>query len=268
MLNEFMQKSLNFEHYFGGEIWFSAIVTLTTAVPGAICGILALVQAKYIYKLETRYHRPSLSLHEASLEVFWTDEIDTLKKHVSQHLYTLVEKIKESGSSNNIFRIGLKFETRNEIEVKKVLVKKVVFCINGEEYSTVDDVGLKKEQKNVGGNRLVREFKNGGVVYNLENEYLPKIVGLTQDKDESRFWELIKQFVRYKEVMNIHCRNVETIITAEIDYEYLENQKEQVELRICWDGKEDFRKEYGQGDDSYGSKLETSNGYFTYDGIK
>lgn len=266
MLNESMQEFLHFEHYFGGEIWFSAIVTFTTAVPGAICGILALVQAKYIYKLETRYHRPSLSLHEASLEVFWTDKIDTLEEYVPQHLYTLVEKIKASGSTNHIFRIGLKFETRNEIEVKKMLLKKIKFCIDGKEYSTIDDIELKKGQKNVGGNRLVRKFKDGGVIYSLEKEYLPQIDGLTQD--ESRFWKLIKQFMRYKEVLNVNCRNVETIIVAEIDYEYLENQTEQVELRIYWDGKEDFRKEYGQGDDSYGSKLETSNGYFTYDGKK
>ncbi len=76
------------------------------------------------------------------------------------------------------------------------------------------------------------------------------------------------QFVGYKDSMNDHCRNVETVITAEIDYEYLEDQKEQIEIRIYWDGKNDFQEKYGQGNDFYGSKLITSNGYFTYDGKK
>lgn len=263
-LSGFARNHLGFDHYFSGESWFSVLAAFVAATPGVLCGILALIQTRHIHKLEARYHRPSLSLHNACLEIFWVDKINSIQSHMSQDFYERLIERKKLDTSN-LFRIKLEFEAKNEIEIKAMRLKEIVFFVNGKKYNTTANIVLDEKNYKDADRKFERNFKSGKVVYCLENEYLPKISKVSAG-DEKTFWKDIAQFMAYKKTPNVHCRHVQTILKVEIDYEYLEAQTEQVQVRIYWDGERNLSTEYGKNENYHGAKLETSNGYFTYDG--
>lgn len=255
-IDALVEENFHFENHFSGSDWFSAILSCLTAVPGIFCGWFAIKQTERIKELESRYHRPALSLHSAELQLFWLDYISD--SFQTQRIKKYFKQMKESMSYPYALRLELEFEAKNEIEVKGFEIEGIEFSIDDKQYNIkVDNAVLEWQPKD--RKSFSRKFNSGKIVYKCAWELYPLSIGSAREKEEL-FWESMKDFVNYKRVLKDEYRQMEALVSGNISYEYSENEAKHIYCRVQWDAEEGT----GRIDQFHGTQ-KTDNGFFSYD---
>lgn len=101
-------------HHFDGSIWYTGMITIVAAIiaaiPGIICGILALVQSQRLHELEDRYHLPVFTIQNISLRAREI-EADYLTSIVFQEREE-VKRLQKSGWTYD-FILEISFQTND-----------------------------------------------------------------------------------------------------------------------------------------------------------
>lgn len=246
-------------NYFKGEIWFTVIATCFAAIPGMICGFIAIVQTKRIHDLENRYHRPSLRLRNALMEVYWLRTSyykeyvfrDKKKRHIANQI------LKDEGYKGDLLAFSLELESKNDIEIDMIEIEDIFFRMNDMEYRLV----LKKLEPDIFENNnceFSRRFKDEKYLYYIECVVYPFEFSTESGFGEEKFWQGIEMFTNYQGRLEDEYKNIETTFNLKIYYEYAPKGFENMMGKIFWNCHE--------GAGRYGVRAEgrSENGYFRY----
>lgn len=245
-------------NYFEGEIWFTVIATCFAAVPGMICGFIAIIQTKRIHDLENRYHRPSLRLRNALMEVYWLRTSyyneyvwgDRKKRHIAKKI------LKDEEYEGNLLAFSLELESKNDVEIDMIEIEDILFRINGMEYRLV----LKKLESDIfvsNNCEFSRRFKDEKYLYCIECVVYP--FEFSAESGEEKFWDGIEMFTNYQGQLDDEYENIEITFNFKVYYEYAPKGFENVMGKIFWNCHQAGR---------YGVRAEgrSENGYFRYYG--
>lgn len=233
------------ENYYGGEVWFSATATLIggliSAVPGLMCGILALLQTQKLHKLEARYHRPSLRVKNAR---FYCAYLENFREE-NGGSWTGLESWQYAGAleaQKQSFPWWLHFSAdlslTNEIDVQHVEIVSVTVSFPDAESPKEYVLTLSKT---CFGPPLIRSckrtVKNDQTVYVLSyclNPFIlaPSAAGknLNDDLNES-----LDQFAYYHSRQNPGFSQMSVAVAMNLKYDYLDQETEKCLLRITFD---------------------------------
>lgn len=233
------------ENYYGGEAWFSATATLIggliSAVPGLMCGILALLQTQKLHKLEARYHRPSLRVKNARfycayLENFSKDAGGSWRGLENWQYAGALEAQKQS------FPWWLHFSAElsltNEIDVQHVEIESVTVSFPNADPPKEYVLTISKTCSSPAAIRSCkRTVENDQTVYVLSyclNPFIlaPSAAGknLNDDLNES-----LDQFSYYHNRQNPGFSQMSLAVAMNLKYDYLDQETEKCLLRITFD---------------------------------
>ena len=259
-----MTWMLGKDNHFSGEIWFSVMSSGIAAVPGIVCGVLALVQTQKLHEMEARYHRPSFGLQGAEMEVVWiwdkqycwTEELFQRNRYV--------EWVKEKGHGHmypNLLALKLDIEIKNDVTVENIVIEEIRFQFVDRTYILNFDE-MPDRWKQYRRCRLI--YQQGKYLVRLIWELYPYTLteenkGNVIEKDiESRFWKDIELFTNYENRLDMDYQEVLMRVTARVYYEYAPKKYEIVIGRIAWDVND------GKGRNKAKAKRSTCSGVFTY----
>ena len=246
-------------NHFGGEVWFAVIATCFAAIPGMICGFIALVQTKRIHELEDRYHRPSLRLREAMMEVYWIRKSmyencvlgDARKRHFADRM---LEDEKFKGS---FLRLTLEMESKNDVEVETMEIKEITFDMANVKYRLVpgtlkEDIFLKRNCD------FSRKFEDEKYLYCIDCVMYPYEFHADKGIGEEKFWNAIEKFTNYQGNLDDEYETIEMVIETDVYYEYAVNGCEKVIGKILWNCHQ------GTGRCGVRAESRSNNGFFAY----
>lgn len=255
-IDQKVEKLFKKPNYFKGEIWFSVIATCLAAVPGVLCGVLAIIQTNRIHKLEERYHRPILSLLRADMNVEWIQLKNYQSKSSDMVLDRYIKEIKDNSKLANYLELQLNFEIKNEIEVKEITTEKVIFYINGVTYPfQIIDSDICRDRFRY----FSRQIVNGERRYFIKCVLYPYKLGKHFHGSEEDFWNGIENFTNYENRQDDEFIKIKTELIAKVQYEYAPKKGETIMGRIYWNASS------GGGRVGTLAKRGTVDGYFTYD---
>ncbi len=268
--NFIIKNCLKRDNYYDGEIWFSAAATLIgaliSAVPGLMCGILALVQTQRLHSLEARYHRPMMEIEKAGLSfvklrnIRDDNDILRIKDFDMRQRYGVYEAEKQS--SEWWIDLELVLFSNNGIAVKNMDIESVTFAFPDADYDQEYELRLAPLDGNAARTRKFERNKQGErAVYTLTWSLNP-FVPFKQCDKQSGFPQSINEFVFYKrEGRNSEYSHMNLSVKMNVDYEYREEKKPQCWLKAVFDAKGLECSERNK--DVWG--IESTDGYFTYE---
>lgn len=233
------------KNYYGGEAWFSATATLIggliSAVPGLMCGILALLQTQRLHKLEARYHRPSLKVKNAR---FYCAYLEHFQEEVGGS-WNGLEIWQYAGTQEALnqpfpwwLHLTVDLSLVNEMSVQHIDIESVTVsfpkAVPPKEYiitlskSFFDSVAIRS---------LKRTIENEQAVYVLSyclNPFIlkPSAVGKERNDDLD---ECLHQFAFWHDGHNPGFPQMELTVAMNLKYDYLDEKTEKCLLRIIFE---------------------------------
>lgn len=233
------------ENYYGGEAWFSATATLIggliSAVPGLMCGILALLQTQKLHKLEARYHRPSLRVKNAR---FYCAYLENFCEENGGSWIGL-EGWQHAGTQeamNQHFPWWLHFSAdlslTNEIDVQHVEIESVTVSFPHANPPKEYVLTLSKTCFSSAAIRSCkRTVENDQIVYILSYCLNPFILEppAAREKLNDDLDECLHQFAYYHDGQNPGFSQMSLAVAMNLKYDYLDQETEKCLLRITFD---------------------------------
>lgn len=251
-LSGIVERITQRKHYFKGEVWFAALASCITALPGIFCGAFALLQTHRLSKLEARYHRPVLLLREATLKIWKPKGFDTSDDSVDFEDY--IEQNKET--HDVLIKLELEFEVKNEVEVKTFEIDSLTWKTSTDCYK----VGALKKSRSVqlyDQKDFWREYKGDRIICHVEKHL--EFDELKVNNFE-QFESAVERFANFEQRKNDDYKRPEVILVAYIEYEYSKEKKEKLECRMQWDAQRGC-----ESPKAFYTVHKTCDGYFSYD---
>lgn len=233
------------ENYYDGEAWFSATATLIgaliSAVPGLMCGILALLQTQKLHKLEARYHRPSLKVNIAR---FYCAVPDRFSEEAGGSWQNL-EDWQHAGAlaaKQQPFpwwlHLTAELSLVNEIDVQHVEIESVTISFPNADPPKEYILTLSELSRSpVAIRSFKRTIENHQTVYILSyclNPFIlePSAAGenLNDDLNES-----LNQFAYYHDGQDLRFSQINLAVSMNLKYDYLDQETEKCLLRITFE---------------------------------
>ena len=256
----FFESYMNITNYFKGEVWFAVVATCIAALPGMYFGLLALEQTRINFRLESRYHRPSIRLNLAQITV---DRIHdrAYAESKSELFRRYIEKLQRVDPQENLMVCTLDIEVLNDIELQEITLEKLVFYFGSGTYS-LKLLKTWEEMKPLKRRCFRRRIENGKRVYRIEWDLYPYTVQKVNPKGkEGEFWQMIDCFLNYENWQIEACGNMTLLVEARVYYEYAAHKFETVYGLIHWEHKQANRV-------GTHAQAESCDGYFSYEPIK
>lgn len=259
-VDHFFESRMNITNYFKGEIWFAVVATCIAALPGMYFGLLALNQTRINFRLENRYHRPSIRLNLARIIV---DRIHdrAYTQSQSELFRRYVEKLQDVEPQENLITCIFDIEVLNDIEVENIILKKLDFYLGSKVFSLkISDSW--KEMRLLRRRCFLRGIENGKRVYRIEWDLYPYILRKRNPRGrEGEFWQTIDCFLNYDNWQIEAYANMEVLVQARVYYEYAARKFETIYGLIHWEHQKAGRV-------GAHSEAKTCDGYFSYEPIK
>lgn len=252
-------ESWDITNYFKGEVWFAAMATCIAALPGIYFGLLALYQTRINFQLESRYHRPSIRLSLARIMV---DRIhdSTYEESKSELFRRYIEKLREVKPQENLITCVLDIQVLNDIEIQKVVLKKVDFYLGSKVFS-LELSDTWEEMKPLRRRCFQRGIENGKRVYRIEWDLYPYILQkINSNGREGEFWHTLDCFLNYEYRQADIYGIMDMLVQAVVYYEYAPHKFETVYGLIHWEHQHAGRV-------GAHAEAESCNGYFSYEPI-
>lgn len=258
-VDSFLESHMNITNYFKGEVWFAVAATCIAALPGMYLGLLALNQTRINFHLESRYHRPSIRLNHAQIIVERIHD-SAYEEDKSELFRRYIEKLRKAEPKENLITCILDIEVLNDIEIQKIVLKKLDFYLGSRVYSLkLSDTW--EEMRPLRRRCFRRRIENGKRVYRIEWDLYPYILQKTNsDVKEGEFWHTLDCFLNYENRQVDAYGIMDMLVEAVVYYEYAPHNFETVYGLIHWEHQQAGRVGARANAESY-------NGYFSYETI-
>ncbi|MBD5513916.1 MAG: hypothetical protein HDR06_04475 [Lachnospiraceae bacterium] len=279
--NFIIDHYLKGNNYYDGTAWLSVTATLIgaliSAVPGLVCGILAMVQTQRLHRLEARFHRPALEIENVELSFARLDHIYKNDKWFLEG-FDMRQRfsVNQARNQSSAWWVDLKADLflNNEIAVRDMKIESVTFSFlqafpdedsnedSGKEYK----LSLLPPSHNATVIRsFERKLKNGHAAYTLLCGLNPFVLE-TSDK-EADFNESIDQFAYYGDGRDPGFWRMNLSVAMKISYDYMEQDPEPCLLRVAFEADAEANsteKKAFQPNRNIIQK-QSANGYITYE---
>lgn len=240
---------LHKDNYYDGATWFSVAATLVgaaiSAVPGLICGVLALVQTQRLHGLEVKTHHPALETEKITLSFAKIDHIFKDGKLSSEILARLARRelsgLYEAKKRLSTWWIDLEavLFSQNEIAVKYMEIESVALAFPDAKPEKSYKLSLKPPDNSRARLRnFSRKIEKGHIVYNLSYCLNPFILEPTDE--QNAFEGVVEQFCYISESMDPAFLHMELDVHMNVSFEYEGQQTVKCILRIAFDADDDM----------------------------
>ena len=271
IINHYLKRN----NYYDGTAWLSVTATLIgafiSAVPGFICGILAMKQTHRLHELEARYHRPALEIEKVELSFTHQDRVYRdgeyhLEGFDREQRYGVIEAKKQPFAWYMNLRADLSLN--NEVGVQHIDITSVTFSFPNADTKKEYKLSLSKLSPN-SNSATIRSFKRtikkDHAVYILS--YCLNPFTLKPSDAEDDFNESIRNFAFYSEAHDPRFLQLDLSATMNISYDYLDRKSEECLLRIAFEAN---AKDILSDTDAFGTnpniiKTQSADGYITYE---
>lgn len=258
-VDSFLESHMNITNYFKGEVWFAAAATCIAALPGMYFGLLALHQTRINFQLESRYHRPSIRLNHAWIKVERIHD-STYKEDKGELFRRYIEKLRKVEPQVNLITCILDIEVLNDIEIQKIVLKKLDFYLGNKVFS-LELSDTWEEMKPLRRRCFRRGIENGKRVYSIEWDLYPYILQkINLDGKEGEFWHTLDCFLNYENRQIDVYGIMDMLVEAVVYYEYAPHKFETIYGLIHWEYQQASRV-------GAHAEAESCNGYFSYETI-
>ena len=258
IMDNIVEHLLGRGNHFSGEAWYTTVAASVAALPGILCGVLALLQTQKLHKLEARYHRPAFVLRHAWMRVIWIHSClySSKGRNYRRAKYEKWAKgTEENPSMANLLTFEIELEVKNDITVLNMIPEQVIFQFPEENF-TINFLELP--EKWTPYRSVIPKWDREKYLLCISWELFPyEIEGKTRD-EESKFWESMERFTNYGSWCNVNYKSLLTELTVRVYYEYAPVGYERVTGRLFWKVDE---KCVRQGAEVVRS---TNSGIFTY----
>lgn len=243
---------LHKDNYYNGETWFSVVATLVgaaiSAVPGLICGVLALVQTQRLHDLEVRTHRPVLETEKITLSFAKIDHIFKDGKLSPEILARLARRelsgLYEAKKQLSAWWIDLDavLFSQNEIAVKHIEIESVTLTFPDAKPEKSYKLFLEPSDNSRARLRTFsRKIGNGHIAYNLS--YCLNPFTLEATDEQNAFESVVRQFCYISESWDPAFLHMELDVHMNVSFEYEGQQKVKCMLRIAFDADDGMTAE-------------------------
>lgn len=247
---------LHKDNYYDGEIWFSVAATLVgaviSAVPGLMCGILALVQTHRLHLLEVRTHHPALEAEKITLSFA---KIDHIFKDGILHpeILARLERRELSGwyeAKKRLSAWWIDLEavlfSQNEIAVKCMEIESVTLTFPDAKPEKNYKLVLKPPDNSRARLRTFsRKIGNGHIAYTLS--YCLNPFTLEPADGKNAFEGAVRQFCYISESWDPALLRMELDVHMNVSFEYEGQQNVKCTLRIAFDADDGLTDENKRG---------------------
>lgn len=228
--------------------WLSVAATLfgavISAIPGVICGVLALLQTQRLHKLEMRSHRPVLEVAESTLKFAEIDRtfvngnlpFEILLRTVGREQSGLYEAEKQLAA----WWIDLEviFISKNEISVQDMKIESVTITFPDVKPAKSYELSLvTPNNSRIRIRDFHRAVQSGGIEYKLL--YCLNSFKLKPADAKNAFEDVIRQFCYISESQDPTLMHMELDVHMEVSFEYREHRDEKCMLKIVFDAEGD-----------------------------